>query len=143
MNFARYSLGRCFSTITRTSASVASSMTSGMMIGRGNGRDQFGAGRTEPHAKKQQYRRECRQFDVEFEVSRLSPVRLGRPPDLPLAARFLCSGAHGADLAISRIATIISKARTCAVGHNTYAQARIRCFSIVRYGASDESDELG
>jgi hypothetical protein len=51
VNFDRYSLGRCFSTKIRTSASVESSMTSGMMIGRGNGRDQFGAGRAGPHAK--------------------------------------------------------------------------------------------
>jgi hypothetical protein len=36
-------LVRCFSTRIRTSASVVSSLTSGMMIGRGNGRDQFGA----------------------------------------------------------------------------------------------------
>ena len=55
VNFARYSLGRCFSTRIRTSASVASSMTSGMMIGRGNGRDQFGAGRAGPHAKTQRH----------------------------------------------------------------------------------------
>jgi hypothetical protein len=44
LNFARYSAGRCFSTSTRTSASVVTFITSEMMIGRGNGRDQFGAG---------------------------------------------------------------------------------------------------
>src|SRR5215468_9849750 len=41
-NLARYSAGRCFSMSARTSASVSSSMTSGMMIGRGNGCAQFG-----------------------------------------------------------------------------------------------------
>ena len=34
----------------RTSATVSSINTSGMMIGRGNGRDQFGAGNSAPHA---------------------------------------------------------------------------------------------
>jgi hypothetical protein len=40
VNFARYSAGRCFSTSAGMSASVAIVMTVGMMIGRGNGRDQ-------------------------------------------------------------------------------------------------------
>ena len=44
VNFERYSAGRCFSTSILTSASVVSSMTSAMMIGRGNGRDQFALG---------------------------------------------------------------------------------------------------
>ena len=44
VNFARYRLGRCFSTRIRTSASVASSMTPGTVTGRGNGCDQSGAG---------------------------------------------------------------------------------------------------
>ena len=44
VNFERYSAGR-FSTSIPTSASVVSSMTSAMMIRRGNGRDQFALGR--------------------------------------------------------------------------------------------------
>jgi hypothetical protein len=39
----------------RRSPSVASSVTSGMMIGRGNGRDQFGAGRGQTSRKTQRY----------------------------------------------------------------------------------------
>jgi hypothetical protein len=39
LNFERYSAGKCFSTRVRTLASVVSSITSGMMIGRGRGRD--------------------------------------------------------------------------------------------------------
>ena len=42
VNFVRYSAGRCFSTSARTSPSVAISITFGMTIGRGKGRDQFG-----------------------------------------------------------------------------------------------------
>ena len=50
VNFERNSAGRCFSIRARTSLSVVSSMTSGMMIGRGNGRDQFAVGkRVDPH----------------------------------------------------------------------------------------------
>jgi anti-sigma regulatory factor (Ser/Thr protein kinase) len=44
-NLARYSAGKCLSNSTRTSPSVASCITSGMMIYRGKGCDQFGAGK--------------------------------------------------------------------------------------------------
>lgn len=40
----RRSAGRCFSTSARTSSSVAKVITSGMTIGCGSGRDQFGRG---------------------------------------------------------------------------------------------------
>jgi len=50
VNLERYSAGKCFSTSARTSASVSSVSTSGMIRGRGKGRDQSGRGTAGSHA---------------------------------------------------------------------------------------------
>ena len=51
----RLCLRQCFSTKIRTSASVTSSIRPGIMIGRGNGRDQFGAGNAVSSSRKRNH----------------------------------------------------------------------------------------